>query len=416
MQNPGGTGGNFAVSKNDTGMNAAPSGERVHIGFFGCRNAGKSSLINAVAGQRVSIVSDTPGTTTDPVTKSMEILPMGPVVLIDTPGADDEGALGSLRVERTRRVLNRADIAVLVIPADRGPADCDRVLLEKIRARGVPYLIVRTKSELAPSSCTAGTSELRVSAATGEGIAELRECLARLMPQEAEPPLVRDLLTRGDAVVLVVPIDKAAPKGRLILPQQQVIRDALEAGAIPVVTRDTELPAALRALKEPPRMVITDSQAFGEVSKIVPESIALTSFSILMARHKGFLEGAVRGAAAMSALCTGDRILISEGCTHHRQCGDIGTVKLPAWLQGYTGKSLCFDTSSGADFPDDLSPYALILHCGGCMLRSREIDFRMRCAADAGVPMTNYGVAIAQLHGILRRALSVFPQLQALLP
>ena len=396
------------------GMNAVPSGERVHIGFFGRRNAGKSSLINAIAGQRVSIVSDTPGTTTDPVTKTMELLPLGPVALIDTPGADDEGALGALRVERTRRVLNRADIAVLVADASAGLTDCDRALLDAFRARGLPHLIVWNKTD--ETRVTPGAGELCVSAATGEGIRELRERLARLPESAPEPPLVRDLLEPGDTAVLVVPIDKAAPKGRLILPQQQVIRDALEAGAMPLVTRDSELPHALEALREPPRMVVTDSQAFARVSALVPESVPLTSFSILMARHKGLLEDAVRGAAALEGLRDGDRVLVAEGCTHHRQCEDIGTVKLPAWLRAYTGRTLGFTASSGADFPDDLSPYALILHCGGCMLNARELLFRARCARDAGVPMTNYGVAIAQMNGILRRSLSVFPSLEALLP
>ncbi len=398
------------------GMNETPSGERIHIGFFGRRNAGKSSLINAVAGQRVSIVSDVPGTTTDPVNKSMELLPLGPVVLIDTPGADDEGELGTLRVQRTRRVLNRADIALLVVDVEQGMADCDRELLSIIKAKGLPYLIVWNKSDKGAVSVI-GERAIAVSAVTGEGITELKERIAGLMrDRTAEPPLVRDLLTVGDTAVLVVPIDKAAPKGRLILPQQQVIRDALEAGAAPLVCRDTELPQALDTLKAPPRMVITDSQAFGKVAKIVPESVPLTSFSILMARYKGLLDGAVRGVAAIEGLRDGDTVLVSEGCTHHRQCGDIGTVKLPAWLKAHTGKTLSIETSSGADFPDDLSRYALILHCGGCMLNAREMQYRAACAADAGVPMTNYGVAIAYMNGILRRSLSVFPDLAALLP
>ena len=397
------------------GLNETPSGERVHIGFFGRRNAGKSSLINAVAGQRVSIVSDVPGTTTDPVTKSMELLPLGPVALIDTPGADDEGTLGALRVQRTRRVLNRADIALLVVDVEQGMTDCDRELLERIQAKGLPYLIVWNKADKGPVSAL-GDRSVVVSALTGQGIDELKERIAGLLQNRTEQPLVRDLLTSGDTVILVVPIDKAAPKGRLILPQQQVIRDALEAGAMPLVCRDTELTGALDALRCPPRMVITDSQVFGKVSKLVPESVPLTSFSILMARYKGLLEGAVRGVAAIETLKDGDTVLVSEGCTHHRQCGDIGTVKLPGWLKKHTGKTLAIETSSGADFPDDLSRYALILHCGGCMLNAKEMAYRAACAADAGVPMTNYGVAIAYMNGILRRSLSVFPDLAALLP
>ena len=398
------------------GLNDTPSGERIHIGFFGRRNAGKSSLINAVAGQRVSIVSDVPGTTTDPVTKSMELLPLGPVALIDTPGADDEGELGTLRVERTRRVLNRADIALLVVDVEQGMTDCDRELLDRIQAKGLPYLIVWNKADKGPVSAL-GDNSVAVSALTGQGIEALKERIAHLMhDRNTERPLVRDLLEPGDTVILVVPIDKAAPKGRLILPQQQVIRDALEAAAMPLVCRDSELSGALEALRQPPRMVITDSQVFGKVSKLVPESVPLTSFSILMARYKGLLEGAVRGVAAIETLKDGDTVLVSEGCTHHRQCGDIGTVKLPAWLRKHTGKTLSIETSSGADFPDDLKRYALILHCGGCMLNAREMEYRAACADDAGVPMTNYGVAIAYMNGILRRSLSVFPDLAALLP
>ena len=395
-------------------MNAVPSGERVHIAFFGRRNAGKSSLINAVTGQDLAIVSETKGTTTDPVYKSMELLPLGPVVMIDTPGADDEGTLGEQRVRRTRRVLNRTDIAVVVIDAAEGASAFDGDLIARIEEKRIPYLVAYNKAELLTGRAPLPEHALYVSAQTGEGVRELKERLARIVPDEnGGRRLVADLLRPGELAVLVVPVDSAAPKGRLILPQQQVIRDALDAGAMTLAVKETELSAALASLKEPPAMVITDSQAFRSVAADTPLSVPLTSFSILMARYKGLLDGAVDGVAAIGRLRDGDTVLISEGCTHHRQCEDIGTVKLPRWLREHTGKELRFETSSGTEFPEDLSRYALVLHCGGCMLNAREMVYRAKCAADAGVPMTNYGVAIAHMNGILKRALSVFPQLAA---
>ncbi|MDY3285478.1 MAG: [FeFe] hydrogenase H-cluster maturation GTPase HydF [Eubacteriales bacterium] len=395
-------------------MNAVPSGERVHIAFFGRRNAGKSSLINAVTGQDLAIVSETKGTTTDPVYKSMELLPLGPVVMIDTPGADDEGTLGEQRVRRTRRVLNRTDIAVVVIDAAEGESRFDGELIARIEEKRIPYLVAYNKAELLTGRAPLPEHALYVSAQTGEGVRELKERLARIVPDEnGGRRLVADLLQPGQLAVLVVPVDSAAPKGRLILPQQQVIRDALDAGAMTLTVKETELSAALASLKEPPAMVITDSQAFRSVAADTPLSVPLTSFSILMARYKGLLPGAVDGVAAIGRLRDGDTVLISEGCTHHRQCDDIGTVKLPRWLREHTGKELRFETSSGTEFPEDLSRYALVLHCGGCMLNAREMVYRAKCAADAGVPMTNYGVAIAHMNGILKRALSVFPQLAA---
>ena len=398
------------------GLNDTPSGERVHIGFFGRRNAGKSSVVNAVTGQELAVVSDTRGTTTDPVSKAMELLPLGPVLVIDTPGFDDEGALGRKRVQKTRQVLNKTDVAVLVVDAQAGFSACDRELTALFEAKGIPYIVALNKADLLENPPAAGENALYVSAHTGAGIHELKERMARLTRTEPDGRrLVGDLLHPGNVAVLVTPIDAAAPKGRMILPQQQMIRDVLDAGAVNVVVKEDGLAAALAALKEKPAMVITDSQAFQQVAAIVPEDIPLTSFSILMARYKGVLDGAVRGAAAMKSVKDGDTVLISEGCTHHRQCGDIGTVKLPAWLRAYTGADFRFETTSGTAFPEDLSPYALILHCGGCMLNPREMLYRAKCAADAGVPMTNYGVAIAQMKGILKRSLSLFPELAGLL-
>ena len=397
------------------GLNDTPSGERVHIGFFGRRNAGKSSLVNAVTGQALSVVSDVKGTTTDPVQKAMELLPMGPVVIIDTPGFDDEGALGQLRVQRTRQILNRIDCAVLVVDAEVGKTAADEALLSQFTAKQIPYLVAYNKADLCPEF-QAPSDGLAVSALAGSGIWELKERLAVLVKtREITGQIVGDLLHPGDFVVLVVPIDKAAPKGRLILPQQQVIRDALEAGAVPVVVRETELAGALRDLGKKPAMVITDSQVFGLVAQETPPEIPLTSFSILMARYKGFLEDAVRGAAAIDRLQDGDRILVAEGCTHHRQCEDIGTVKLPRWLREHTGKELIFETCSGRDFPESLAPDQLVIHCGACMLNQREVQYRRGFAADEGVPFTNYGTAIAFLHGILRRSLSPLPGVAALL-
>lgn len=395
-------------------MNDTPSSERIHIGFFGRRNAGKSSLVNAVTGQQLSVVSEVKGTTTDSVQKAMELLPMGPVVIIDTPGFDDEGQLGELRVQQTKRALNRVDCAVLVVDGTVGKTAIDEQIIQLLMDKNIPYIVAYNKADL---GATAEDDGLVVSALTGDGVWELKERMARLVKtREQTGKLVSDLVRPGDVLILVVPIDKSAPKGRLILPQQQVIRDALEVGAMPMVTRETEYPMALERLGRKPALVVTDSQVFGVVSKATPEDVPLTSFSILMARYKGFLEDAVRGAAALNALQDGDRILIAEGCTHHRQCEDIGTVKLPRWLQEYSGADLQFDTCSGREFPEDLSPYRLVVHCGGCMLNDRELDYRRKCAADSGVPFTNYGTAIAQVHGILKRSLEKFPALAALLP
>ena len=397
-------------------LNSQPSAERIHIGFFGLRNAGKSSVVNAVTGQKLSLVSEVLGTTTDPVQKAMEILPLGPVVVIDTPGVDDEGELGEMRVRRARQTLSKTDVAVLVVDALKGLQPADRELIGLFEARKIPYLIAWNKADLLGEVPAPGERELYVSAATGANIYELKEAIGRLVRQpEADKKLVGDLIVPNDLIVLVTPIDAAAPKGRMILPQQQMIRDVLDHNAMNVVVKETQLEAALAALSVKPRMVITDSQAFGPVSRIVPEDVPLTSFSILFARYKGELDEAVRGAAALDRLKDGDVVLISEGCTHHRQCGDIGTVKLPAWLKGYTKKELRFEFTSGGEFPDDPSPYALVVHCGGCMLNEREMKSRIARAREAGVPITNYGIAIAQAHGILRRALSPFPQLQALL-
>ncbi|MDY2792802.1 MAG: [FeFe] hydrogenase H-cluster maturation GTPase HydF [Eubacteriales bacterium] len=398
-------------------LNSKPSAERIHIGFFGLRNAGKSSVVNAVTGQKLSLVSEVLGTTTDPVQKAMEILPLGPVVVIDTPGVDDEGELGEMRVRRARQTLSKTDVAVLVVDALKGLQPADRELIGLFEARKIPYLIAWNKADLLGEVPAPGERELYVSAATGANIYELKEAIGRLVRQpEADKKLVGDLIAPNDLIVLVTPIDAAAPKGRMILPQQQMIRDVLDHNAMNVVVKETQLEAALAALSVKPRMVITDSQAFGPVSRIVPEDVPLTSFSILFARYKGELDEAVRGAAALDRLKDGDVVLISEGCTHHRQCGDIGTVKLPAWINGYTQKrGLQFRFTSGGDFPEDLSGIALAVHCGGCMLNEREIQSRVERAAAAGVPMTNYGVAIAQMHGILRRSLSPFPELAKLL-
>lgn len=393
-------------------MNDTPSGERVHIAFFGRRNAGKSSLVNAFTGQELAIVSDVKGTTTDPVYKAMELLPLGPVQIIDTPGIDDEGALGELRVKKTRQVLNRTDLAIVVADASQPLQASDRELLGLIRERSIPCLIAWNKADLLQAVPPARDNELWVSARTGLHIHELKEAAARLAgQQEPKRPLVADLLQPGDLVVLVVPIDKAAPKGRLILPQQQTIRDILDAGACAVVCRDEELPQTLAKLAQPPRMVITDSQVFGKVAKMVPREIPLTSFSILMARYKGDLELTVQGARAVETLRTGDKVLLAEGCTHHRQCGDIGTVKLPNWIRKSTGAEPEFVFCSGRDFPDDLSEYKLVVHCGGCMLGQREMKYRQRAAADQGVPITNYGILIAHLNGILARTIEPFPDL-----
>ena len=397
-------------------LNATPSGERVHIAFFGRRNAGKSSLVNAFTGQDLAIVSDVKGTTTDPVSKAMELLPLGPVQIIDTPGLDDEGELGTLRVQRTKLVLRKTDLAILVADAASPLGETEQALLDLCRARNIPWILVRSKADLLEAIPEAGADTIYVSAKTGYHIHELKELAARLaLGTENRRPLVSDLLQPGDTAVLVVPIDKAAPKGRLILPQQQVIRDALEAGAAALVCRETELAAALQGLNAPPKLVVTDSQVFGKVAQIVPESVPLTSFSILMARCKGDLALTVAGAAAVRNLKDGDRVLIAEGCTHHRQCEDIGTVKIPRWLAESTGKTLQYDFCSGVEFPEDLTPYALVVHCGGCTLNPKEMAARQRLAVDQAVPITNYGVLIAAVHGILPRTLQPFPAIAALL-
>ncbi len=414
------------------GLNSTPSANRVHIGFFGRRNAGKSSVVNAVTGQELAVVSDTKGTTTDPVYKSMELLPIGPVMIIDTPGFDDEGALGELRVRKTKQVLNKTDIAVLVVDATEGKKQCDEELIRIFKEKEIPYIIVNNKAdllsdEISEKVCQNNVSEQRkaeqnallssgkeqyVSALTGAGIYELKECIGKLTPNEDMTlKIVGDLLHPGDFVVLVVPIDSAAPKGRLILPQQQTIRDVLEANAAAIVVKESELKQTLEQLGRSPAMVITDSQVFEQVSGVVSEEIPLTSFSILMARYKGYLETAVNGVAAIDHLKDGDKILISEGCTHHRQCDDIGTVKIPRWLKQHTGKELIIETSSGTEFPEDMTSYALVIHCGGCMLNEREVKYRMKCAEDQRVPFTNYGIAIAQMKGILKRSIELFPNL-----
>ncbi|HJB82751.1 MAG TPA: [FeFe] hydrogenase H-cluster maturation GTPase HydF [Candidatus Mediterraneibacter intestinavium] len=410
-------------------MNQTPMSERVHIGFFGKRNAGKSSVMNAVTGQDIAVVSEVRGTTTDPVYKSMELLPLGPVVMMDTPGIDDEGELGALRVKKSYQVLNRTDTAVLVLDGTAGVSREDAALLERIRRKKLPYIIVLNKKDALSDPAVEEQEDrvraqldlseeqlLSVSAADGTGINELKERLACLAQEEGpERYIVRDLIGPSDLVVLVVPIDKAAPKGRLILPQQQTIRDILEADAVSVVVKENELRGTLERLGEKPKLVITDSQAFRKVAEDTPEDILLTSFSILFARYKGNLEEAVRGVAALDTLQDGDTILISEGCTHHRQCDDIGTVKIPRWIREYTGKEIRFETTSGTEFPDELGKYKLVVHCGGCMLNEREMRYRLACARDQGVPMTNYGILIAHTQGILKRSVQVFPEIAKIL-
>ncbi len=411
------------------GMNQTPTSERVHIGFFGRRNAGKSSVMNAVTGQNLAVVSQVKGTTTDPVYKSMELLPLGPVTLMDTPGIDDTGELGALRVKKSYQALNKTDTAVVVLDGALGATPEDLALIAKIREKKIPWMaVVNKQDQITPAQQQETEAALLrdgipqdqilwVSATEKTGIFELKERLAHLAkPEENQQPLVSDLVSPEDFVVLVVPIDKAAPKGRLILPQQQVIRDLLDTGAIPVVCRDTELESTLARLGQIPRLVVTDSQAFAQVSKITPTTIPLTSFSILFARYKGTLEPSVKGVAALDTLEHGDTVLICEGCTHHRQCDDIGSVKLPRWIGEYTGKKLNFAFTSGTEFSDELGQYKMIVHCGGCMLNAREMKYRMSCALDQGTPMTNYGILIAQLKGILKRSVAVFPQIAALLP
>ena len=403
-------------------INETPSGERLHIGIFGRRNAGKSSLINAITGQDLAIVSNVKGTTTDPVKKAMELLPLGPVVLIDTPGLDDEGLLGQKRMEKALQALRQTDVVILAIPADAALEGLEKTLIQEAKKRGLPFFVVLNKTDLLADKKQIEEKEkeiaqalaipqdviVAVSAGKNEGIHALKEKLATGIPKEQERPLIRDLLSPGDLVVLVVPIDSAAPKGRLILPQQQVIRDSLEVGAVPVVTRDSELAQALQSLGKKPRLIVTDSQVFGAVAKIVPKDIPLTSFSILMARYKGDLEVQIAGARAIETLQDGDTVLISEGCTHHRQCDDIGTVKMPRWIKEYTGKDLHFAVTSGGEFPKDLSPYAMVVHCGGCTLPLQEMRYRITYGAKQEVAITNYGVMIAYIHGILPRVTEIF--------
>ncbi len=399
-------------------LNTTPRGERTHIALFGCRNAGKSSLINALTGQQVSIVSEVKGTTTDPVYKAMELLPLGPITIIDTPGLDDEGALGALRIERTHAVVNQSDVALLVIDAQCGWSSFDEEIVTLIKGRKIPLLIAINKSDLAqPSPATlaaaaeaAGVDGYVVSAESGDGVEELKLALAECVPEVADKlQIVGDLINPSDIVVLVTPIDKAAPKGRLILPQQQTIRDILEADAIAVVTKEFELRETLEKLGTKPKLIITDSQVFAKVSADTPLDIPLTSFSILFARYKGDLETLVRGALSVEKLSDGSRVLISEGCSHHRQSDDIGTVKIPRWLRQHTGKNILFEHTCGMHYPKDLQTYALIIHCGGCMLNRREMLYRIEQAKKAGIPIVNYGVLIAYLQGILPRCLGPIP-------
>ncbi len=393
-------------------LNFTPAANRIHIGFFGRRNAGKSSVVNAVTGQELSVVSDVKGTTTDPVTKAMELLPMGPVLIIDTPGFDDEGELGELRVKKTKQILNKTDVAVLVVDGTVGLTPVDEELIKIFKQKGLNYITVYNKCDLMSVGdmikLSQDDSAILVSATDKKNIDQLKEKIALMADIGPEKYLVKDLVSKGDVVVLVTPIDSAAPKGRLILPQQQTIRDLLEADAVTVVVKENEVSETLKLLNKKPRMIITDSQAFKTVAEQTPADIPLTSFSILMARYKGFLDSAVKSAVAIDTLQDGDKILISEGCTHHRQCGDIGTVKLPAWLEGYTGKKLIYEFTSGGTFPEDLSQYKVVIHCGGCTLNERELKYRMKCALDQDVPFTNYGTVIAQTQGILMRSLEVF--------
>lgn len=391
------------------GLNDTPSANRIHIGFFGCRNAGKSSVVNAITGQDLAVVSDTLGTTTDPVRKAMELLPLGPVMIIDTPGFDDEGELGGLRMQKTKRILNRTDMALLVVDVKRGLQETDKKLISFFLKKEIPYLIVKNKSDLLEQIPEPKENEIYVSALTGVGVEACKEKMGKMVSVENRTvPIVRDLIQPSDFVILVVPIDSSAPKGRLILPQQQTIREILEAGAIAVAVRETELGETLHAVGKKPSLVITDSQVFEQVSAEVPEDILLTSFSILMARCKGYLRTAVDGVSAVEHLQDGDRVLIAEGCTHHRQCEDIGSVKIPKWLKQYTNRELRIELSSGQDFPEDLSPYSLVIHCGGCMLNEREVQFRMKCASRQGIPFTNYGITIAYMKGILQRSCEIF--------
>lgn len=414
-------------------LNQTPASERIHISFFGRRNAGKSSVMNAVTGQNLAVVSDIKGTTTDPVYKTMELLPLGPVMVIDTPGIDDEGELGKLRVMKSRQVLNKTDLAILIVDGTEGMKKEDLEMQDLFEKKNIPYLVVFNKSDLDTNmeplsektdsdevsfrqpAVKAPNNYIKVSALTGDGIQELKEKIGSMRKADTERDLLEGLVKPGDMVVLVTPIDKAAPKGRLILPQQMTIRALLDHGCMSVVVRETELAAALERFERKPDLVITDSQAFGKVSQIVPKEIPLTSFSILMARYKGDLEQVVEGVSMLDHIENGDKILISEGCTHHRQCNDIGTVKLPGWIREYTKKNVEFHFTSGTEFPEDLSPYKLIVHCGACMLNEREMKYRQSWAKDQKIAMTNYGILIAHVHGILKRSVEPFPAIAALL-
>ena len=404
-------------------LNATPSSERVHIGIFGKRNAGKSSLINAITGQNLAIVSEAKGTTTDPVYKAMELLPLGPVMIIDTPGIDDEGVLGSLRIQKAYQVLNKTDIALVIIDAAVGPSAEDLRLIKRINTKKIPLLIVINKCETinedkktAYQALLSNGKLLFVSAEQKLNIFELKEAIAQTVPaDENKAQIVADLLSPSDFVVLVVPIDSAAPKGRLILPQQQTIRDILKADAAAIVVKENELTNTLQNLGKRPKLVITDSQVFKKVAAETPADILLTSFSILFARYKGNLQTSVQGVTALESLEDGDKSLVGEGCTHHRQCDDIGTVKLPRWIKEYTGKNPEFIFTSGTEFPLDLSPYKMIIHCGACMLNEREMQYRIKCAVDQNIPFTNYGITIAYINGILKRTVEPFPQIYKLL-
>ena len=405
-------------------LNQTPAAERIHIGFFGRRNAGKSSVMNAVTGQNLAVVSDVKGTTTDPVYKTMELLPLGPVMMIDTPGIDDEGELGKLRVTKSRQVLNKTDIAVLVVDGTEGMKKEDLEMQELFVKKNIPYVIVFNKADLwgdgrvenvAGGLADGAADALAVSTVTGAGIQELKEKIGSMKKTEEVGDLLEGLVKPGDMVILVTPIDKAAPKGRLILPQQQTLRALLDHGCMTMVVRDTELADALKKLPEKPDLVITDSQAFGKVSKIVPEEIPMTSFSILFARYKGDLEQAIAGVSMLDHIEDGDKILISEGCTHHRQCNDSGTGKLPGWIREYVKKDVEFCFTSGTEFPEDLALYKLIVHCGACMLNEREMKYRQAWAKDQNIAMTNYGILIAHVHGILKRSVEPFPAIAALL-
>ena len=396
-------------------LNSTPSANRVHIGFFGKRNAGKSSVVNAVTAQQLSVVSDVLGTTTDPVSKAMELLPIGPVVIIDTPGFDDEGALGELRVKKTKQILGKTDVAVLVVDATIGKTEIDEQLIGIFKDKNIPYIVVYNKSDL-KSDITLSDNEILVSATENTNIYELKEKIGALAKtEEDDKRICSDLITENDFVVLVTPIDSAAPKGRMILPQMQTVRDVLDGDCTCIVVKEIQLEDTLKNLGKKPKLVITDSQAFGFVKDIVPKDIPLTSFSILFARYKGFLNSAVKGAKAIERLKDGDKVLICEGCTHHRQCDDIGTVKMPKWIKEHTNKDIQFDWTSGGEFPEDLSEYKLIVHCGACMLNEREMTSRRKQADVQDIPFTNYGVIIAYMNGILKRSLEVLPDTLALL-